>query len=157
MLFAALFAAAAAVAFVFLLLPIVAIFLRVPLGDLLGALGNDVARDALVVSLKTSAIAHAAVLALRNTDRLLCSRVAASRAAAPCSRWSSCRSCCRLRWQASRCSRRSVALGLLGDELTRSGIQIAFTQTAVVLAVAFVESPFYLRGAIAAFEAIDAT
>jgi molybdate transport system permease protein len=45
--------------------------------------------------------------------------------------------------------------GLLGDELDALGIQIGFTQTAVVLAVAFVESPFYLRGAIAAFEGVD--
>jgi molybdate transport system permease protein len=34
----------------------------VPPADLLHALGSDVARDALIVSLKTSAIAHAAVL-----------------------------------------------------------------------------------------------
>jgi molybdate transport system permease protein len=45
--------------------------------------------------------------------------------------------------------------GLLGDELNAAGIDIGFTQTAVVLAVAFVESPFYLRGAVAAFEAVD--
>jgi molybdate transport system permease protein len=45
--------------------------------------------------------------------------------------------------------------GLLGGELDALGIQIPFTQAAVVLAVAFVESPFYLRGAIAAFEAVD--
>ena len=55
-------AVAAGVAFVFLLLPLAAIFLRVPLGDLLDQLGNDVFRDALVVSLKTSLIAHLAVL-----------------------------------------------------------------------------------------------
>src|SRR4029453_5086851 len=45
--------------------------------------------------------------------------------------------------------------GLLGDELDAVGVQIPFTQTAVVLAVAFVESPFYFRGAIAAFETVD--
>src|SRR5204863_4942001 len=45
--------------------------------------------------------------------------------------------------------------GLLGGELDALGVQIPFTQAAVVLAVAFVESPFYLRGAIAAFEAVD--
>jgi molybdate transport system permease protein len=46
--------------------------------------------------------------------------------------------------------------GLLGGQLNALGIRIGFTQTAVVLAVAFVESPFYLRGAIAAFESLDA-
>src|SRR5207247_4966698 len=61
-LFAALFAVATAIALAFLLLPVAAIFLRVPPGDLIGALGHDVTRDALVVSIKTSAIAHAAVL-----------------------------------------------------------------------------------------------
>ena len=35
------------------------------------------------------------------------------------------------------------------------GTSIPFTQTAVVLAVAFVSSPLYIRQAIAAFEAVD--
>ena len=39
-----------------------AIFLRIPVRELFAQLGNQVARDALVVSLKTSAIAHIAVL-----------------------------------------------------------------------------------------------
>jgi molybdate transport system permease protein len=34
---------------------------------------------------------------------------------------------------------------------------VAFTQTAVVLAVAFVASPFYVRTAVAAFEGVDTT
>jgi len=46
-------------------------------------------------------------------------------------------------------------LGLLGGALDVLGIQISFTQTAVVLAVAFVESPLYVRGAIASFESVD--
>src|SRR5204863_492678 len=46
-------------------------------------------------------------------------------------------------------------LGLLGGTLSALGITISFTQTAVVLAVAYVESPLYLRGAIAAFEGLD--
>ena len=61
-LFAAMTAVAAGVAFAFLLLPLAAIFLRVPLGDLWDQLGNQVFQDALVVSLKTSLIAHVAVL-----------------------------------------------------------------------------------------------
>ena len=48
-------------------------------------------------------------------------------------------------------------LGLLGDTLSSLGIYLAFTQAAVVIAVLFVASPFYLRGAIAAFEAVDDT
>ena len=155
-LFAALFAVATAIALAFLLLPVAAIFLRVPPGDLIGALGHDVTRDALVVSIKTSAIAHAAVLLVGTPAAYLLAR--------------------------RRFPGRGVVLtlielplvlppavagigllaafgraGLLGDELGALGLQIPFTQTAVVLAVAFVESPFYLRGAIAAFEAVDGT
>jgi molybdate transport system permease protein len=47
--------------------------------------------------------------------------------------------------------------GLLGGEIEALGIDIAFTKAAVVLAVTFVASPFYLRTAIAAFDAVDPT
>ena len=152
--FGVFLAVATAVALAFLVLPVVAIFVQVPPSDLLHALGKDVTRDALVVSLKTSAIAHAAVLVFGTPAAWLLAR--------------------------KRFPGRGLVLalvelplvlppavagiallatfgraGLLGDELNALGIQIPFTQTAVVLAVAFVESPFYLRGAIAAFEAID--
>ena len=152
--FAALLAVATAVALAFLVLPVAAIFLRVPPGDLIGALGHDVTRSALLVSLKTSAIAHAAVLVVGTPAAYLLAR--------------------------RRFPGRGLVLtlvelplvlppavagialfaafgraGLLGGELNAIGVQIPFTQAAVVLAVAFVESPFYLRGAIAAFEALD--
>ena len=153
-LFTAVFALAAAVAFTFLLLPLVAIFLRVPVGHLLAQLGDPVTRDALLVSLKTSAIAHACVVAFGTPTAYLLAR--------------------------QRFSGRGAVLtlvelplvlppavagigllaafgrfGLLGGTLDAFGIQIGFTQAAVVLAVAFVESPFYVRGAVAAFEAVD--
>jgi molybdate transport system permease protein len=48
-------------------------------------------------------------------------------------------------------------LGLLGGELDALGITVGFTQTAVVMAITFVASPFYVRQAIAAFEAVDET
>jgi molybdate transport system permease protein len=155
-LFAALIAAATAIALAFLLLPVVAIFVRVPPGDLLAALGNDVTRDALVVSLKTSAIAHLAVLLVGTPAAYLLARR-------------------RFRGRGLVLSLIELPLvlppavagiallaafgraGLLGDELDALGLQIPFTQTAVVLAVAFVESPFYLRGAIASFESVDDT
>jgi molybdate transport system permease protein len=152
--FAALCALATAVALAFLVLPVVAIFVRVPPGDLLGALGHDVTRDALLVSLKTSAIAHAAVLVVGTPAAYVLGRK-------------------RFRGRAVILTLVELPLvlppavagialfaafgraGLLGGELDALGIQIPFTQAAVVLAVAFVESPFYLRGAIAAFEAVD--
>ena len=152
--FAGALALATAVALAFLVLPVVAIFLRVPPADLLHALGSDVARDALIVSLKTSAIAHAAVLLFGTPAAWVLARK-------------------RFRGRGLVLALVELPLvlppavagiallaafgraGLLGDELDALGVEIPFTQTAVVLAVAFVESPFYLRGAIAAFEAVD--
>src|SRR5436190_1494982 len=67
--------AAAAVAFAFLLLPIVAIFARVPPGELVAQLSHPVVRDALLLTLKTSAIAQA-LAAFEEVDSDL---VAASR------------------------------------------------------------------------------
>ena len=72
--FAATTAVAAGVAFVFLLLPLLAIFLRVPIGDLFGQLGSPVFRDALVVSLKTSLIAHVSVLVFGTPTAYLLAR-----------------------------------------------------------------------------------
>jgi molybdate transport system permease protein len=48
-------------------------------------------------------------------------------------------------------------LGLLGHTFSALGIDLAFTPAAVVIAILFVASPLYLRGAIAAFEAVDPT
>ena len=47
------------------------------------------------------------------------------------------------------------SIGLLGGAIEFLGLEIAFTQVAVVMAVMFVASPFYLRAAISAFEAVD--
>ena len=46
----------------FLLLPVLAIFLRIPPGELFAQLGSDVAIDALIVTAKTTAIAQAVIL-----------------------------------------------------------------------------------------------
>jgi molybdate transport system permease protein len=153
-LFAAYLAVATAIAFAFLLLPIVAIFVRSSPAELIRALGNDVTRDALLVSIKTSAIAHSAVLLIGTPAAYVIARR-------------------RFRGRGAVLTLIELPLvlppavagialfaafgrmGLLGDEFDALGVQIPFTQAAVVLAVAFVESPFYLRGAIAAFEAVD--
>jgi len=57
-------AVAAGITLLFLLLPIVAIFARVPPGDLLSALGRGQATDALVISIETNLIALAAIVLL---------------------------------------------------------------------------------------------
>jgi molybdate transport system permease protein len=143
------FAVLAAGALAFLALPVAAIFLRVSPGTLVHELGDPVARDALVVSLETSAVAQVLVVALGTpTAYLLATR---------------------------RFRGRSLLLTLVELPLVlppavagigllaafgRTGLlstSVAFTKTAVVLAVAFVSAPFYVRTAVAAFEAVDPT
>ena len=153
-LFTASLWTATTVVLVFLLLPIAAIFLRVPPGALLDQLGGDVARDALAVTLKTNSIALALILAfgtptayfiatrsfrgrpfvltLVELPLVLPPAVAGIGLLAAFGR-----------------------AGLLGGELEALGLSISFTQIAVVLAVTFVAGPFYVRPAIAAFESVD--
>jgi molybdate transport system permease protein len=151
---AILFGLATAVALAFLSLPIAALFVQTTPSRLLHELGSDVARDALVVSVKTSAIAHALVLLVGTPAAWVLARR-------------------RFRGRAVVLSLVELPLvlppavagiallaafgraHLLGRAFGTAGIDLAFTQTAVVLAVAFVEAPFYLRGAIAAFEAVQ--
>jgi molybdate transport system permease protein len=152
--FAVLLALATALALGFLLLPVVAIFLRIPPGELFSQLGNDAAVDALVVTLKTSLVANLLFLAVGTPAAYLI----ATR---------------RFRGRALVVTLVELPLvlppavagiglfaafgrfGLLGDAIEVLGLQIAFTQIAVVFAVTFVASPFYVRAAIAAFESVD--
>src|SRR3954453_7491290 len=154
--FAAVTVAATAIAVTFLVLPVVALFLRVPLGDLIRALGTPAAQDALIVSIKTSAIAHAAVLLVGTPAAYAIGRG-------------------RFRGRALLLSLIELPLvlppavagiallvtfgrlGLLGGTMDALGIHIAFTQAAVILAVPCVESPLSLRAASAGFEGVDGT
>lgn len=140
----------------FVLLPMVALFTYQPLHSLIDGFASQPAIDAVLVSLKTNAIAFAVMIGLGTPFAYVVAR-----------------------W---RLPGRSVLLtlievplvmppavaglallvafgrlGLLGHTLRTLGIDLAFTQAAVVLAVLFVASPFYLRGAVAAFEGIDST
>ena len=147
-------AVAAGLVLAFLLLPILALFLRVPPGELVTHLTNPVAIDALLVSLKTSVIAHAFVLGVGTPAAyllatrsfrgrpLLITLIELPLVLPP--------------------AVAGIALfaafgraGLLGGTLDAFGVSIPFTQTAVVLAVMFVSSPLYVRLAITAFEAVD--
>jgi molybdate transport system permease protein len=137
----------------FLMLPIVAVFLDVPPGRLLDELGSDVALDALRVTVKTNLIAQALILGFGTPAAyLLATR--------------------RFRGRALVITLLELplvlppavagigliaafgSLGLIGGRVEPLGVQVG-TQAAVVLAITFVASPFYLRGAIAAFEALD--
>ncbi len=146
---------ATGVAALFLLLPLLAIFLRVPPGKLIGQLSDPVVTDALVVTLKTNAIAMALILLLGTpaayligTRRFRGRKLAITLVELP------------LVLPPAVAGIGLLAafgrVGLLGTPVGWLGLEIPFTQTAVVMAVAFVASPFYVRGAIAAFEALDA-
>jgi molybdate transport system permease protein len=142
------------IALLFLLLPIVAIFARVPPGDLVSALGRGQATDALIVSLQTNLIALALII------------VAGTPAA-----WLIATRSGRLRDVAVTLVELPLVLppavagigllaafgrvGLVGGHVHVVGTSLAFTKAAVVVAIAFVASPFYIRSAIAAFESLD--
>ena len=140
----------------FLLLPIASVFLRVPPGELIDRLGSDVVRDALIVTLKTNAIAIGLVIALGTPAAYLIA-----------TRSFRARPLVLTLVELPLVLPPAVAgigllaafgrVGLLGDELGALGLSVPFTQVAVTLAVAFVAGPFYVRPAIAAFEAVDPT
>ena len=149
-----LFFLAILVALGFLVVPVVAIFTHVPPGRLLHEFSNPIVTDALVVSLKTTSSRRS-------------------------------RSCCSARRLPTSSRRAgspagpllvtlvelpivlppAVAgiglilafgrIGLLGSTFDALGINVQFNQAAVVLAISLVAGPFYVRQAIASFEAVD--
>ncbi len=139
----------------FLLLPIVAIFAELSLSELGDGLTSDVTLDALRVTAETNLIAMALILGFGTpTAYLLATRTFRGKALLV------------TLVELPLVLPPAVAgigllaafgrLGLLGGSLETLGIDIAFTKVAVVLAVTFVASPFYVRTAIAAFEGVDA-
>jgi molybdate transport system permease protein len=143
------FGAAAAVALTFLTLPVVAIFLRVSPTTLVHELNDPVARDALVVSLRTSALAQALVVVLGTPTAYL---LATGRFRG--------RNALLTVVELPLVLPPAVAgIGLLAA-FGRTGLlstSVPFTQLAVVLAIAFVSAPFFVRTAVASFEALDPT
>jgi molybdate transport system permease protein len=143
-----------AVVLTFLALPIVALVTYQPVHDLIDGLGAQVTIDAIGVSLKTNGIAFAITIALGTPFAYILAR----------HRFPG-RNAVITLVELPLVMPPAVAglgllaafgrLGLLGSELRAVGVDLAFTQAAVVLAILFVAAPFYLRGAIAAFEALD--
>jgi molybdate transport system permease protein len=140
----------------FLVVPIVAIFLRVPPGHLVDALGSGVARDALVVTLETTVVAQLLIVVFGTPTAYLLAQpglrgrsIAVTLVELP------------LVMPPAVAGIGLLAtfgrLGLLGGSLSALGIEIAFTKVAVVLAVMFVAGPFYIRTAVAAFAGVDPT
>jgi molybdate transport system permease protein len=140
----------------FLFVPLVALFLRVSPGTLFAQLGSEVALDALWVTVKTGIVAHAFVLAigtpaayLLGTRRFRGRELVLTAIELPLVLPPAVAGIALLAAFGRR--------GLLGEELSALGLEIPFTQVAVVLAVTFVSLPFYVRLAVAAFASLDQT
>jgi len=154
--FTAILVVALAGLLAFLVVPVVAVFTNVPPSELLASLRSDAAVDALVVTAKTNLVANALILLVGTPAAYLLATH-------------------RFRGRALVVTLVELPLvlppavagigllaafgtqGLLGDEVSALGMDVAFTQLAVVLAVTFVASPYYVRQAITAFEAVDRT
>ena len=136
------------------MLPIVAIFTHVPPGTIIHEFSNPIVTDALIVSAKTIVVAMIAIVAFGTpTAYFLASR--------------------RFRGRALLVTLVELPIvlppavagiglivafgrfGLLGSTFDFLGIDVSFNQTAVVFAIALVAGPFYVRQAIASFEAVD--
>jgi molybdate transport system permease protein len=154
--FNALLALCAGITLAFLAIPIVALFTQVPLGDVPELLRRPEVRDALAVTLRTNAIANALILAFGTPTAWLVAR-----------RQFPGRALVVTLIELPLVLPPAVAGigllaavgagGLFGGDLSDAGIVLPFTEWAVVLAVTFVASPFYIRQAISAFESVDPT
>jgi len=146
--------AALALALVFLTLPIAAIFLEAGPRELLDSLGDQQALDALRLSFVTTTIALAVILVVGTPAAyLLATRSFRGRSAVM------------TLVELPLVVPPAVAgigllaafgpAGLLGGAIEDAGVQLVFETAGVVVALVFVASPFYLRQAQAAFEAVD--
>jgi molybdate transport system permease protein len=152
--FGALLALALSVALLFLMLPIVAIFVDTGPGRLIDSLGDPSSRDALRLSLITTTIAMGIVLFVGTPAAyLLATR--------------------RFRGRELVVTLVELPLvlppavagigllaslgpnGLLGGMLEDAGITLVLQTAGVVVALVFVSAPFYLRAAQSAFAAVD--
>lgn len=147
---------ALAVTLAFLVLPVVAIFTHTAPHKLFESLGNPVATDALRLSLETTAIAIAIIVAVGTPAAYML---------------------------ASRSFRgRSIVItlvelplvlppavagiallaalgpqGILGGVLQDADVELVLQTAGVIVALMFVSAPFYIRQAQASFEAVDQT
>lgn len=146
--------AALALTLAFLGLPLVALIVNTSPGELVSSLGDRASLDALRLSLETSVIALALIVAIgtpaawllatrRFRGRTLLITVIELPLVLP---------------PAAAGIALLAALGpqgIVGGALQDAGITLVLTTAGVVVAMAFVASPFYIRQALAAFEALD--
>lgn len=152
------FRAAATLALVlllaFLAIPLLAIFVEAGPGELISSLGRDGAAEALRLSLETSLMALAVIVIVGTPAAYLLARR-------------------RFRGRSLVITLIELPLvlppaaagiallaafgpnGLVGAAIEDAGIRLVLETAGVVVALTFVAAPFYVRGAIAAFEALD--
>jgi molybdate transport system permease protein len=144
--FAVVLALALAVVLTFLTLPVLAIFVQQPPGELIAALGEEGALDALWLSLRTTAAALGLILVVGTPAAyLLATRRFRGRAAVI--------TLIELPLVLPPAVAGIALLAVAGD----LQLGLSLTTAGVVVALTFVSAPFYLRQAIAAFEAVDPT
>ncbi len=154
--FPILLVVALAAALTFLTLPIVAIFVDSSPGQLLDALGEQGALEALWLSLRTTAASLAIILIVGTPAAyLLATRSFRGKAVVV--------TLVELPLVLPPAVAGIALLaavgpsGILGGAVEAAGIELALTTAGVVVALTFVASPFYVRQAMAAFAAVDRT
>jgi molybdate transport system permease protein len=152
--FGALAVLATTASVAFLVVPVVAIFAHTSPGRLLDALGEPAAREALVLSLWTTLVAMAVIVAVGTPAAyLLAMRSFRGRAMVL--------TAIELPLVVPPAVAGIALLaafgpsGIFGDALSSAGIELVFETAGVIVALVFVASPFYLRQAVAAFAAVD--
>lgn len=146
--------AALALTLAFLTLPIVAVFADTSPANLLDALGEESAREALWLSLRTSALALALILAVGTPAAyLLATRDFRGRALVL--------TLIELPLVVPPAVAGIALLaafgpkGVFGGLVEDAGVELVLQTAGVVVALVFVAAPFFLRQAIAAFAAVD--
>jgi molybdate transport system permease protein len=148
--FTGVMVAALTLALAFLVLPVLAIFLQVPPGELISSLGDPAATDALKLSLQTSVTALVIIVVVGTPAAwLLATRRFPGREVAV--------TLVELPLVLPPAVAGIGLLAALGPQglLAPLGVKVALSTAAVVIALTFVSAPFYLRQAQAAFQAVD--
>ena len=138
----------------FLTVPLIALFAEAPLSDIPSLLRTPVVRDAIEVTIRTNLVANVLILGFGTPAAwVLATRRFRGRAVLL--------TICELPLVLPPAVAGIALLsafapsGLFGDGLAGAGIVLPFSEWAVVLAIVFVASPFYLRQAVTAFEGVD--
>jgi molybdate transport system permease protein len=155
-LFSLLLVAALAVALAFLTLPVAAIFAETGPAGLVAGLDDPVARDALWLSLRTTALALVLIVLvgtpaawLLATRRFRGRELVVALVELPLVLPPAVAGIALLAALGPR--------GLLGGAVEATGARLVLETAGVVVALTFVAAPFYLRQAQAAFAAVDPT